>query len=173
MHESKKWKWSHSVVSHSSRPHGLQPTRLLHPWDFPGKSTGVGCHCLLQGSVLMASFSLNYLFKNPISQYKSHCDYWVLGLQYMNLSEWVRSESRSVMPDSLQHHGLYSPWNSPGQNTGMASLSLPQGIFPTQESKLGLLHYRWILYQLSKNLEGHKLIQSNNKNVIPVENKSL
>ena len=28
-------------------PHGLQPTRLLHPWDFPGKSTGVGCHCLL------------------------------------------------------------------------------------------------------------------------------
>ena len=32
----------------SSRPHGLQPTRLLRPWDFPGKSTGVGCHCLLQ-----------------------------------------------------------------------------------------------------------------------------
>ena len=29
-------------------PHGLQPTRLLHPWDFPGKSTGVGCHCLFQ-----------------------------------------------------------------------------------------------------------------------------
>ena len=31
----------------SKRPHGLQPIRLLHPWDFPGKSTGVGCHCLL------------------------------------------------------------------------------------------------------------------------------
>ena len=46
MHESEKWKWSHSVVSNSSRPHGLQPTRLLRPWDFPGKSTGVGCHCL-------------------------------------------------------------------------------------------------------------------------------
>ena len=37
MRESEKWKWSCSVVSHSSRPHGLQPTRLLHPWDFPGK----------------------------------------------------------------------------------------------------------------------------------------
>ena len=48
MHESEKWKWSHSVVSDSYRPHGLQPTRLLRPWDFPGKSTGVGCHCLLQ-----------------------------------------------------------------------------------------------------------------------------
>ena len=38
-----------SVVSHSLRPHGLQPARLLCPWDSPGKSTGVGCHALLQG----------------------------------------------------------------------------------------------------------------------------
>ena len=49
MHESEKWKWSHSVMSDSLRPHGLQSTRLLRPWDFPGKNTGVGCHCLLQG----------------------------------------------------------------------------------------------------------------------------
>ena len=35
-------------MSNSSWPHGLQPTRLLHPWDFPGKSDGVGCHCLLR-----------------------------------------------------------------------------------------------------------------------------
>ena len=48
MHESEKWKWSRSVMSNSSRPHGLQPSRLLRPWDFPGKSTGVGCHCLLR-----------------------------------------------------------------------------------------------------------------------------
>ena len=44
---SEKWKWSRSVVSDSSRLHGLQPTRLCCPWDFPGKSTGVGCHHLL------------------------------------------------------------------------------------------------------------------------------
>ena len=42
-------KWSRSIVSDSLRPYGLQPTRCLHPWDFPGKSTGVGCHFLLQG----------------------------------------------------------------------------------------------------------------------------
>ena len=48
MHESEKWKWSCTVVSDSWWPHGLQPTRLLRPWNFPGKSTGVGCHCLLQ-----------------------------------------------------------------------------------------------------------------------------
>ena len=34
------------------RPHGLSPTRLLHPWNFPGKNTGVGCHFLLQGIFL-------------------------------------------------------------------------------------------------------------------------
>ena len=49
---SNAWKWkvkveSHLVVSNSQRPLGLQPTRLLRPWDFPGKSTGMGCHCLL------------------------------------------------------------------------------------------------------------------------------
>ena len=43
-----KVKWNRSVVSDSLQPHGLQPTRLLHPWDFPGKNTGVGCHFLLQ-----------------------------------------------------------------------------------------------------------------------------
>ena len=53
-----KWKWSRSVMSDSSRPHGLQPARLLHPWDFPGKSTGVGCHALLQRTFLTQGFNL-------------------------------------------------------------------------------------------------------------------
>ena len=44
---------------------------------------------------------------------------------------------------------LYSPWNSPGQNTGVGSLSLLQGLFPTQGSNPGLLHCSQILYQLS------------------------
>ena len=61
----------------------------------------------------------------------------------------MKSESCSVISDSLQPHGLYSLWNSPGQNTEVGSLSLLQGIFPTQGSNPGLLHYRWILYQLS------------------------
>ena len=56
---------SGSVVSDSLRSHGLQPTRLRRPWDFPGKSTGVGCHCLLrdiintpQNSLILVSFSI-------------------------------------------------------------------------------------------------------------------
>ena len=59
------------------------------------------------------------------------------------------SERSSVVSDSLRPHGLYSPWNSPGQNTGVGSLSLLQGIFPTQGLNPGLPHSRWILYQLS------------------------
>ena len=53
------------------------------------------------------------------------------------------------MSNSLWSHGLYSPWNSPGQNTRVDSLSLLWGITPTQGLNPGLLHYRWILYQLS------------------------
>ena len=60
------------------------------------------------------------------------------------------SESRSVMSNSLGLLGLYSPWNSPGQNTEIGSCSLLQGIFPTQGSKPGLPHCRRILYQLSQ-----------------------
>ena len=53
------------------------------------------------------------------------------------------------MSNSLRPHGQYSPWNSPGQNTGVGSLSLLQGIFLIQELNQGLLHCRQILYQLS------------------------
>ena len=54
-----------------------------------------------------------------------------------------------VVSNSLRPHGLYSPWNSPGQNTGVGSLFLLQGIFLTRGSNPGLLCCRWILYQLS------------------------
>ena len=63
-----------------------------------------------------------------------------------NISE---SESFSVMSDSLLPHGLYSPWNSLGHNTGVGSLSLLQEIYPNQGWNPGLPHCRQILYQLS------------------------
>ena len=61
----------------------------------------------------------------------------------------IKVLNRSVVSDSLRPHGLYSPWNSPGQNTGIGSLFLLQGIFRTQGSNPGLPHRRRILYQLS------------------------
>ena len=59
------------------------------------------------------------------------------------------SESHSVMSSSLQPHELCSPWNSPGQNTEVSSLSLLQEIFPTQGLNPGLPYCKKILYQLS------------------------
>ena len=59
------------------------------------------------------------------------------------------NESCSVVSNSLRPHGLYSPWNSPGQNIGVNRLSLLQGVIPTQGWNVGLLHCRQILYQLS------------------------
>ena len=55
----------------------------------------------------------------------------------------------SVLSDSLQPHELYNPWNSPGQNTGVGSLSLVRGIFPTQGLNPDLPHCRRILNQMS------------------------
>ena len=55
----------------------------------------------------------------------------------------------SVVSDSLQPHRLYSPWNSPGKNTGVGTHSLLWGIFPTQGSNPGLPHCTQTLYQLS------------------------
>ena len=71
---------------------------------------------------------------------------WTVIYKYILISE---GESGSVMYVSLRLHGLYSPWTSPGQDTGVGSLSLLQGIFPIQGCNPGLPHCTWILYQLS------------------------
>ena len=70
-------------------------------------------------------------------------------LYHLNHQGSPESGSRSVVPNFLPPHGLCSLRNSPGQNTGVGSLSLLQGIFPTQESNLCLPHCRRIPYQLS------------------------
>ena len=94
---------SHSVMSDSLQPHGLQPTRLL----VHGKNTGVGCHPPLGD------------LPNP----------------------GIEPRCPTMQADSL-------PSEPPGKpmNTGLGSLCLLQGIFLTQESNQGLLHYRQILY---------------------------
>ena len=99
------------------------------------KNIGVGSLSPLQG--IFPTQELNWGLL--------HCRRTLYQLSY----EGSPSESHSVVSDSLQPHGLYSSWNSPGQNTGVGSLSLLQGIFPTQGSNPGLPHCRRILYQLS------------------------
>ena len=63
---------SGSVVSDSLQPHGPEPARLLCPWDFPGKNTGVGCHSLLQGIFLIQGSNLGLLHFRQIRNRLSH-----------------------------------------------------------------------------------------------------
>ena len=118
--------------SDSLKVHGPS---FLCPWNSPDKNTRVGSNSLLQGIFLTQGLNLGLLHWRQILYLLSHQG---------NESE---SESRSVLSSSLR---LYSPWKSPGQNTGVGSLSLLQGIFPTQGSNPGLPHCRWILYQQSQ-----------------------
>ena len=76
--------------------------------------------------------------------------------------------SLSVVSDSLGPNGLYSPWNSPGQNMGVGSLSLLQWIFPTQGSNPGLLCCRQILYQMGVYTYGQFMLMygKNHHNVV-------
>ena len=103
--------------------------------------------CTLPGFVLPQSFQT--LWRSYEARaFRNLCPCLFFVLEFHSLY-WVKSESRSVMSDSLRPCRLNSPWNSPGQNTGVDSLSLLQGIFPTQGSNPGLPHCGQILYQLS------------------------
>ena len=97
-------------------------------------NSGVGCHSILQGIFLIPGLP--------------HCRQILYHLSHQGRPE-SESESCSVVSYSLQPRGLYSPWNSPGQNTAVGSLSLLQGIFPTKGLNSGLPHGRRIFYQLS------------------------
>ena len=100
MHESEKWKWGFSVMSDSSRPHGLQPTRLLCPWTFPGKSTGVGCHCLLQENVQVIANTLfqqckRWLYTRTLTdgQYRTQIDYVLCSLSWRSFIQSAKTRS--------------------------------------------------------------------------------
>ena len=90
------------------------------------------------------------MLSHPLSTTVGYCSWTLWGAMYTSLeivqpSAWdkkvIWSERCSVVSDSLPLSGLYSPWNSPGQNTGVCSLSLLQGIFPTQGLNPGLPHF--------------------------------
>ena len=109
----------------------------------------------------------------PRHSVTSHCPQgsWNVGTKMtFNEGYWYSScgsESHSVVSDSLQRHG---PQNSPGQNTGVSSLSLRQGIFPTQGSNPGLPHCRRILYKLSHKGSPTQFIGNLKKFVISKQN---
>ena len=94
------------------RPHGLQPTRLLRPWDSLGKNTGVGCHFLLSNWVA--------------------CGILVPLRLLLLLSCFSRVRPHRQQPTRLRH-----PWDSPGKNTGVDCHFLLQCMEVKSKSEVG------------------------------------
>ena len=99
-----KWsevKWSRSVVSDSLRPHRLQPARLLCPWDFPGNSTGVDCHFLLQGIFPTQG-------SNPVSHIVERCFTVWATREILRMSRWrPKKWCSEMLPLNVQKPGKY------------------------------------------------------------------
>ena len=116
---------------------------------------GTYCYCMFRknGGEAEASLCVTVCPVRSSSQ-KSGPSSWGKGNSILFLTSEssdvvTESEGHSVVSDSLVPHEVYSPWNSPGQNTEAHSLSLLQGIIPSQGSNPGLLGCRQILYHLS------------------------
>ena len=119
--------------SHTHKPWGERNLRELRDW-FP-------CKYLIYRRPRLMSWQMKTIQESlPVHSQASQFTAWTLARPPLFALK-VKSESRSVVSDSL----LDSPWNSPGQNTGVSSLFL----FPTQGSNPGLPYCRQILYQLS------------------------
>jgi len=111
MHESEKGKWSRSVVSWLLATPWTAAYRLLHPWDFLGKSTGVGCHCILPHKEYVVQIEVNWFWW-----------YWLIPRQITDLLLF----SCSVMSDFLQLHGLqHAKLPCPSLSPGASSNSCP------------------------------------------------
>ena len=120
--EVTKWR-----KSHTHKPWGESNLRELRDW-FP-------CKCLIHRQPRLISWQMKTIQKSlPVHSQASQFTTWTLARPLLfALKLKSESESCSVVSDSLRPHGLYSPWNSPGQNNGVGSLFLFQGIFLSRE----------------------------------------
>ena len=129
-------------MSDSVRPHGLQPTRLLCPWDSPGKNTGVGCHFLLQcmkvesESEVDQSLSRVWLLATP----------WTVAYQAPPSMEFPRQEYWSGLPlPSLSLHQFSSVAQSCPTLSEPLDCSLPRssihGIFQARVLEWGTIAF--------------------------------
>ena len=166
--------WSVAKSCLTLQPRGLQPSRPSVPGIFPGKNTGVGCHVLLQGifptqgsnpPLLRLLHCRQVLYHWATSEVKvaqswltlcDPMDHTVHGIFQARILERVPfpffkrySQTRDWTRVSCIAGRFFESQRKP-TNTGVGSLSLLQRLFLTHELNQGLLHCRWILYQLSR-----------------------
>ena len=146
MHESEKWKWSHSVVSDSLRSHRLQPTRLLHPWDFLGKSTGLVCHCLLL-KLIWWCWILLFIFSSSIQPL----------IPPSNLNE--NFAGKNILGHRFSNNPPITPIFLPRQSLRQKSLV---GYSPWDHKELDMMEATWhgtaqVLPFLTLNISCHSI----------------
>ena len=147
------------MVTHSSilarriwwtgEPGGLQSMgwqRVRHNWSDLA-CIPVSCNYFDESSVVTSQKLFRSILILPIFLNNSLVRHVTL-VWLLHYSLWKKVKVTQLYP-TLRPHGLYTPWNPQGQNTGVGSFSLLQGIFPTQGLNPGLPHCRRILYQLS------------------------
>ena len=161
--------WSYLTLCN---PMDCSPTRLLCPWDSPDKNIWVDCIPFSRGFSWPRDQTLGLLYCRQIPYRLSYREVIKVAQSCLSLCSpmdctiheilqarilgWVAilssrgSSQPGIEPRSptLQADSLAAEPQGKPKNTGVGSLSLLQGIFPTQESNQGLLHCRWILYQL-------------------------
>ena len=117
-----KWKWSRSVVFGSLRPHELGPTRILHPWDFPGKSIGAGCHFLLQGIFLTQGLNSGL----------PHCRQTLYHLSPQGSPKRTEAEAPIIWPPDSKSRLI---WKGPGEGKGKNWRQKEKGV--TEDEMVG------------------------------------
>ena len=146
-------------MSDSLWPHGLQPHRLLHPWDFPGKNTGVGYHALLQGIFLTQGLNPDLLHCRQILYHLSH-----QGTFTRMVGKWCFSNSSA--PSMLTSPPLTLCCNSPPPPSITPFYSLlPSPSFP---SFLPLTLLFLEQFQVHSKIE--RKVQNAHIPLIPLEN---
>ena len=136
------------------------PMSLFITWILPNNGDSErnqDFHPISWGEIKMENRALRNFVETSYKYLGSH-------LRTVNLDYWKWSASHSVMSHCLWPHGLFSPWNSPGQSTGVGSLSLLQGIFPTQGLNPGFLHCKQMSHKGSPWL---LKVHSKSKRVFP------
>ena len=119
---SNAWKWSLSVMSDSLQPHGLQPTRLLHPWDFPGESTALAYYYILK----LCPFQNSYVetYSPSVMVFRGGSFGWWLGHEGGALMNGICAVLKETSESSL---ALSTIWGHSGK-----MLSMDQVVGPPQ-----------------------------------------
>ena len=140
------------------RPQRWQPTRLLRPWDSPGKNTGVGCHFFLQCMKVKSESEVTQscpTLLDPMDcSLPGSSVHGIFQAREGDTIQQILVNAGKANPE-VYIKQIFCPWDSPGKNTGVGSHALLQGIFLAQGSNLGLPNGRQILYHLSHQRSPH------------------